>query len=123
MLRRLCLTALAVTLWAAARAEATSPCKINFTLRFDIETPEDDLYRNLAPWYTYFPYDPRSQHHHAPPPYPSWPATWPPAPTPVPTSRPTPTPINAPRGWQTVSHQYAVPVSYQYAVPYYWYQR
>ncbi|MFO0967646.1 MAG: hypothetical protein U0793_18960 [Gemmataceae bacterium] len=114
MTRRL-FAALALALLVVASADVPSadanpPFTVNFTFRFDVECPQDAMFQNLAPWYTYFPYDPRV----APraPAFPSWPSTWPPTAPATPT--PTPTPVSA-RGWQTVS--------YQQGVPYYWYQR
>lgn len=105
----------------ASAAQADGPLNIKFTFRVDVENGDSALYKNLAPWYTYFPYDPHANAPQATH-FPAWPSTWPPAP-PKKDATGGSTPMGAmnydPRramtGWQ--------PVSYSYAVPYYWYGR
>jgi hypothetical protein len=114
-MRRLLVAALfAFAFSQAPSLSANPPFNVNFTCRFDIETNDSQLYKNLAPWYTYFPYDPYAQTS-ATPRFPTWPSTWPPTGAPKGGAAPMtyrPAPANA---WQ--------PVSYQYAAPSYWYGR
>ncbi len=103
---------------------------------FKIYTPQKMAMKNLAPWYTYFPYDPAMM---GPPPgnrYPTWPSPYPP---PQPTTmtpqaangqRPLSAPPRSPQGpvsgqvagaWQAPPVQ---PVSYLHTpVPSYWFAR
>jgi hypothetical protein len=63
---------------SSARAHYYPPVRVDFTFRFDVELTDQTPYKKLAPWYTYFPYDP---HVHGPTThFPTWPTPFPPAP-------------------------------------------
>lgn len=108
------------------------PVRVDFTIRFDVDFDNRPTYKNLAPWYSYFPYDPHI--HGRAPQYPSWPQTWPPvapmprkttAAAPIPPAtrigyQPMPTAVQ-PASWSQAVNPPAPLMSYQ--VPSYWYGR
>lgn len=130
-MRRLPFLALAVLLFSNAAAYANHPpVTVDFTFRFDVEIGNQQHYKSLAPWYTYFPYDPNI--HGRAPHFPTWPPTSPTgAPAPGPTGR-VPGPMLPPPGapasrvtWQP-QQPMVTPVSYSpvyYGAPSYWYGR
>jgi hypothetical protein len=140
MPRRLSLVIASLVVSAAVvpSADANPPVKIDFVFRFDVELASQYPWKNLAPWYTYFPYDPHV--HGQAPQYPSWPRTWPPtAPAPkdamgrmmvpmLPPMLPPPTrpaPGTGPIAYRPMAA--LTPVSYAqpvyYGAPSYWYGR
>jgi len=107
------------------------PVRVDFTFRFDVDFGNRPTYKNLAPWYSYFPYDPHIHGRAAQ--YPSWPQTWPPvapmprktpaAPIPPVTRmsyQPAPSSVH-PVSWSQSAGATSVPSGYQ--VPSYWYGR
>lgn len=124
MMRRLILpVCLFGTLAFASNGSAAPPVKVDFNFRFDVEFQNRPQYKNLAPWYSYFPHDPYVNAR--PLPYPTWPQAWPPA---TPGKVELPGPARGPMVYQQPSYNPIVPTSYapmsgQYAVPSYWYGR
>ena len=50
-----------------------------FNAWFKVYTPQKEAMKNLAPWYTYFPYDPALMSPPQRAPFPTWPTQFPPA--------------------------------------------
>jgi hypothetical protein len=109
---------------AAGVGQAWERPRVNteFKFRFEVTVGPEQA-RPTAPWYTYFPADPRLMPSPPMSPYPSWPRQFPPAAPPV-DMRQQSLGTTAPTGpmltqYQTVPYSYVQPVSY---APSYWYQ-
>jgi hypothetical protein len=56
------------------------PVDVDFVFRFNVRVRDDGAQmKNTAPWYSYFPYDPRLQSQQPGSPFPHWPQQFPPA--------------------------------------------
>lgn len=101
------------------------PVRLDFTFRFDVDVGNRPQYKNLAPWYSYFPYDPHI--HGRAQQFPNWPQTWPPV-APMPkkaalTPAPTATPVSYRPTYSAVQPaSWSQPAGY-YPAPSYWYGR
>ena len=56
------------------------PVDVDFVFRFNVRVGDNGKQmKNAAPWYSYFPYDPRLQSQQPGSPFPHWPQQFPPA--------------------------------------------
>ena len=101
-----------------------------FKFRFEVTVGPEQV-RPTAPWYTYFPADPRMLPSPSLTPYPSWPRQFPPPGTPADAAQKQTRDSNIPNGpmltqYRTVPYAYGSsiqPVSYvPTQAPSYWYQ-